>query len=124
MRNRIGENTRGYRFDIAAVDILLVPARVVSRVFGFGLVVEDIPVGKGAIWLIVAGFLLSFLFSNYGEPDKSRACQRHRYHIGIAGWVNVFSDIVSYIRSGPSGCGRGDLLTVNELVSPLLGNLC
>ncbi len=103
----------------------LVLSLVVSpEVFGFGLVVEGIPVGKGAIWLIVAGFLLSFLFSNYeGNLIKAVLASVTDIISVLLGVVNVFSDIVSYIRLWAVGlAGAAISLTVNELVSPLLGN--
>ena len=97
---------------------------VSSAVFPFGLVVNGIPVGTVAVILIASGFLLSFVFSNYeGSIVKSILASLVNIVSVLLGVVNVFSDIVSYIRLWAVGlAGAAISATVNELASPLLGN--
>ena len=93
-------------------------------VFTFSLVIGGIPVGTVAIALIGIGFLLSFVFSNYeGNLIKSILASLKNIVSVLLGVVNVFSDIVSYIRLWAVGlAGAAIAATVNELAGPLLGN--
>jgi len=95
-----------------------------SQVFNFGLVVSGIPVGTLALVLVVVGFVLSFVFANYeGSIVKSILASLVNIVSVLLGVVNVFSDIVSYIRLWAVGlAGSAISATVNELASPLLGN--
>lgn len=95
-----------------------------AEVFSFGLVIAGIPVGMVAIALIGIGFVLSFVFSNYeGSIIKSILASLTNIVSVLLGVVNVFSDIVSYIRLWAVGlAGAAISATVNELVGPLLGN--
>ena len=95
-----------------------------SAVFSFGLVIGGIPVGTSAIILIGVGFVVSFVFSNYeGSVVKSILTSLTNIVSVLLGVVNVFSDIVSYIRLWAVGlAGAAISATVNELASPLLGN--
>ncbi len=95
-----------------------------SEVFSFGLVIGSIPVGTVAIALIGTGFCLSFVFSNYeGSIVKSILSSLTNIVSVLLGVVNVFSDIVSYIRLWAVGlAGAAISATVNELAGPLLGN--
>lgn len=94
------------------------------RVFTFSLVLKGIPVGMAAVILIGAGFGLSFVFSNYeGSVLSSLLCSLKNIVSVLLGVVNVFSDIVSYIRLWAVGlAGAAISATVNELAGPLLGN--
>ncbi|MBQ4644807.1 MAG: ATPase [Clostridia bacterium] len=94
------------------------------EVFSFGLVISGIPVGTVAIALIGLGFVLSFVFSNYeGNIVKSVLASLKNIVSVLLGVVNVFSDIVSYIRLWAVGlAGAAIAATVNELAGPLLGN--
>ena len=94
------------------------------QVFSFSLVISGIPVGTVAIALIGIGFLLSFVFSNYeGNIIKSILASLTNIVSVLLGVVNVFSDIVSYIRLWAVGlAGAAIAATVNELAGPLLGN--
>ena len=94
------------------------------EVFSFSLVISGIPVGTVAIALIGIGFLLSFVFSNYeGNIIKSILASLTNIVSVLLGVVNVFSDIVSYIRLWAVGlAGAAIAATVNELAGPLLGN--
>lgn len=95
-----------------------------GEVFSFGLVLGGIPVGTVAIALIAVGFFLSFVFSNYeGSVLKSILTSCKNIVSVLLGVVNVFSDIVSYIRLWAVGlAGAAISATVNELAGPLLGN--
>ena len=95
-----------------------------SAVFTFSLVLGGIPVGTIAIALIGVGFALSFSFANYeGSIIKSILASLTNIVSVLLGVVNVFSDIVSYIRLWAVGlAGAAISATVNELVGPLLGN--
>ena len=95
-----------------------------AEVFSFGLVAGGIPVGTAAIALIAVGFILSFVFSNYeGSIVKSILSSFTNIVSVLLGVVNVFSDIVSYIRLWAVGlAGAAISATVNELAGPLLGN--
>ena len=95
-----------------------------GAVFPIGLTLGGVPVGIVAISLIGVGFLLSFVFSNYeGSLLKSILASVKNIVSVLLGVVNVFSDIVSYIRLWAVGlAGAAISATVNELVSPFLGN--
>lgn len=95
-----------------------------AEVFSFGLIIGGIPVGTAAIALIGTGFCMSFMFSNYeGNIIKSILSSLKNIVSVLLGVVNVFSDIVSYIRLWAVGlAGAAISATVNELAGPLLGN--
>ena len=95
-----------------------------AQVFPFGLVIGGVPVGTVALILVIAGFVMSFVFSNYeGNIIKSILESLKNIVSVLLGVVNVFSDIVSYIRLWAVGlAGAAISATVNELASPLLGN--
>ena len=94
------------------------------EVFSFGLTVGGIPVGTVSIVLIAVGFCMSFVFSNYeGKIAESVLSSLKNIVSVLLGVVNVFSDIVSYIRLWAVGlAGAAISATVNELAGPLLGN--
>ncbi|MBE6758321.1 MAG: ATPase [Ruminococcaceae bacterium] len=94
------------------------------QVFSLGLVIGGIPVGTAAIALVGVGFVLSFVFANYeGNLLKSVLASLKDIVSVLLGVVNVFSDIVSYIRLWAVGlAGAAISTTVNELASPMLGN--
>ncbi len=95
-----------------------------AQVFPFGLVIGGIPVGTVALVLVIVGFVMSFVFSNYeGSLIKSILTSLTNIVSVLLGVVNVFSDIVSYIRLWAVGlAGAAISATVNELAGPLLGN--
>ncbi|MBQ2841990.1 MAG: ATPase [Clostridia bacterium] len=95
-----------------------------AEVFSFGLVIGGIPIGTAALVLVIAGFVMSFVFSNYeGNIVKSILESLKNIVSVLLGVVNVFSDIVSYIRLWAVGlAGAAISATVNELAGPLLGN--
>ena len=95
-----------------------------AEVFSFGLVLGGVPVGTVALLLVGIGFVMSFVFSNYeGSIVKSILSSLTNIVSVLLGVVNVFSDIVSYIRLWAVGlAGAAISATVNELAGPLLGN--
>ena len=97
---------------------------VSSALFPLGLVVNNIPVGTIAIALVGCGFALSFIFSNYDGNIGQSILESCKNIISVLlGVVNVFSDIVSYIRLWAVGlAGSAISNTVNEMAGPLLGH--
>ena len=95
-----------------------------AEVFSFGLALGGVPIGTVAIALIGVGFVLSFVFSNYeGSVIRSILASLTNIVSVLLGVVNVFSDIVSYIRLWAVGlAGAAISATVNELAGPLFGN--
>ncbi len=114
----------GSILQLLGIYYLVLSLVVNAEVFSFGLVIGGIPVGMAAIALIGIGFVLSFVFSNYeGSIIKSILSSLTNIVSVLLGVVNVFSDIVSYIRLWAVGlAGAAISATVNELVGPLLGN--
>ena len=114
----------GSILQLLGIYYLVLSLVVNPEVFSFSLVISGIPVGTVALLLIGLGFLLSFVFSNYeGNIIKSILASLTNIVSVLLGVVNVFSDIVSYIRLWAVGlAGAAIAATVNELAGPLLGN--
>ena len=114
----------GSILQLLGIYYLVLSLVVNAEVFSFGLVIGSVPVGTVAIALIGIGFGLSFVFSNYeGSIIKSILASLTNIVSVLLGVVNVFSDIVSYIRLWAVGlAGAAISATVNELAGPLLGN--
>lgn len=114
----------GAILQLLGIYYLVLSLVVNSQVFSFGLVIGGITIGTVAIALIGIGFVLSFVFSNYeGNILKSIISSCKNIVSVILGVVNVFSDIVSYIRLWAVGlAGAAISATVNVLAEPLLGN--
>ena len=114
----------GSVLQLIGIYYLVLSLVVNAEVFSFGLVVGGIPVGTVAIALIAGGFITSFIFSNYeGSVIKAILSSLTNIVSVLLGVVNVFSDIVSYIRLWAVGlAGAAISATVNELAGPLLGN--
>lgn len=85
--------------------------------------VFGVPAGTVSIGLVLGGFLLSFVFSNYeGSVGKSILESVKNIISVLLGVVNVFSDIVSYIRLWAVGlAGAAISNTVNTMAGPLAG---
>ncbi len=114
----------GSILQLVGIYYLVLSLVVNAEVFSFGLVVGGVPVGTVSLVLIALGFFLSFVFANY-EGSVLRAILASFADIVsvLLGVVNVFSDIVSYIRLWAVGlAGAAISATVNELAGPLLGN--
>ena len=114
----------GSVLQLLGIYYLVLSLVVNAQVFSFSLVISNIPVGTIAIALIGVGFVLSFVFSNYeGSVIKSILSSLTNIVSMLLGVVNVFSDIVSYIRLWAVGlAGAAISATVNELAGPFLGN--
>jgi V/A-type H+-transporting ATPase subunit I len=114
----------GSIFQLIGIYYIVLSFVVNGAVFSFDLVLGGIPIGTTMILLIGVGFLLSFVFSNYsGSVIKSILASLKNIVSVLLGVVNVFSDIVSYIRLWAVGlAGAAISTTVNELASPMLGN--
>ena len=114
----------GSILQLIGIYYLVLSLVVNAEVFSFGLILGGIPIGTVAIALIAVGFCLSFVFSNYeGSIIKSILSSLVNIVSVLLGVVNVFSDIVSYIRLWAVGlAGAAISATVNELAGPLLGN--
>ena len=97
---------------------------VSSSIFGFGEIIYGVPVGKVSIGLVGFGFALSFIFSNYDGSVLASILESCKNIISVLlGVVNVFSDIVSYIRLWAVGlAGSAISATVNEMAGPLVGH--
>lgn len=97
---------------------------VSSVIFPLDLVVNDIPVATTCIGMVLGGFALSFIFANYeGNLIKSILESVKNIISVLLGVVNVFSDIVSYIRLWAVGlAGAAISNTVNTMAGPLLGH--
>ncbi len=114
----------GAILQLLGIYYLVLSLVVNGQVFSFGLVVGGVPIGTVSIALIGIGFVLSFVFSNYeGNIVTSILSSCKNIVSVLLGVVNVFSDIVSYIRLWAVGlAGAAISATVNALAGPLLGN--
>ena len=114
----------GSIFQLIGIYYVVLSFVVNPQVFPFGLVISGIPIGTVALVLVIVGFVMSFVFSNYeGSVVKSILESLKNIVSVLLGVVNVFSDIVSYIRLWAVGlAGAAISATVNELAGPLLGN--
>ena len=94
-----------------------------GNVFSLGLVLGGIPVGIVSVAFIAVGFVISFIFANYeGNIVQSILASLVNIVSVLLGVVNVFGDIVSYIRLWAVGlAGSAISATVNELAGPLFG---
>ncbi len=114
----------GSIFQLCGIFYVVLSLVVNGAVFPLGLVIGGVPVGIVAIASVGIGFAMSFVFSNYeGKLGQSILASCKNIVSCLLGVVNVFSDIVSYIRLWAVGlAGAAISATVNELASPLLGN--
>ena len=97
---------------------------VSSTIFGFSEIIYGVPVGMVSVALVGVGFSMSFVFSNYeGNIGESIMASVKGIISVLLGVVNVFSDIVSYIRLWAVGlAGAAISNTVNSMAGPLLGH--
>ncbi len=114
----------GSILELFGIFYLVLSLVVNSQVFNFGLRLGGVPIGTVAILMIGIGFIINFVFANYeGNIIKSILSSLTNIVSVLLGVVNVFSDIVSYIRLWAVGLAGGAIsATVNELVGPLFGN--
>ena len=85
--------------------------------------VDYLPVPYVAIAVLLAGFALNFIFSNYSGSIKDSVLESCRNIISVLlGIVNVFSDIVSYIRLWAVAlAGAAISSTINTMAGPMFG---
>ena len=97
---------------------------VSSSVFAFDEVIYGVPIGKVSVLMIAIGFALSFVFANYdGSVVESIMASVKGIISVLLGVVNIFSDIVSYIRLWAVGlAGAAISNTVNTMTGPILGH--
>ena len=103
----------------------VVLAMVVNgKVFPMLGYIGTIPVGYIEVSLIAVGFAMSFVFANYEGSIGASVLESCKNIISVLlGVVNVFSDIVSYIRLWAVGlAGAAISNTVNTLAGPILGH--
>ena len=115
----------GSILELAGMYYVVLSLVVNSTVFGLDLVVSGIPVGTTAIALVIIGFAVNFIFGNYEESILQSVLDSLKDIVSmLLGVVNVFSDIVSYIRLWAVGlAGAAISATINDMVSPLLGHV-
>ncbi len=79
--------------------------------------------GTAMIGLILSGFLLNFLFINYSGKVGEGIVESLKNSITmILGVVNMFGDIMSYIRLWAVGlAGAAISTTINTMAGPILG---
>ena len=103
----------------------VVLAMVVNgKVFPMLGYIGTVPVGYIEVSLIAIGFAMSFIFANYEGSIGASVLESCKNIISVLlGVVNVFSDIVSYIRLWAVGlAGAAISNTVNTLAGPILGH--
>jgi V/A-type H+-transporting ATPase subunit I len=115
----------GSVLQLLGIYYLVLSLVVNSAVFTFDILICGVAVGTLAIGAIGLGFVMSFVFSNYeGSIIKAILSSLTNIVSVLLGVVNVFSDIVSYIRLWAVGlAGAAISATVNEMAGPFLGNL-
>ena len=86
--------------------------------------VYGLPWGTISIAMVGGGFAFSFVFANYEESVAKSILESVKNIISVLlGVVNVFSDIVSYIRLWAVGlAGAAISGTVNTFAGPLVGH--
>jgi V/A-type H+-transporting ATPase subunit I len=79
--------------------------------------------GTMVLGVVGVGFALSFIFSNYEGSLGASILESCKNIVSVLlGVVNVFSDIVSYIRLWAVGLAGGAIsATVNDMAGPMLG---
>lgn len=87
--------------------------------------VGGIPLSYIALVVLGVGFVLNFIFSNYDGSIKDSVLESCKNIISVLlGIVNVFSDIVSYIRLWAVAlAGAAISNTVNTMAGPMFGKL-
>ena len=95
-----------------------------GKIFNLGVIISGVPVGLVCVGMVGVGFILSFIFANYeGSIGESIMASVKNIISVLLGVVNVFSDIVSYIRLWAVGlAGAAISQTVNEMAGPMLGH--
>ncbi|MBO4403793.1 MAG: ATPase [Treponema sp.] len=89
------------------------------------IMVGGLPLSYICIGVLFFGFLLNFVFSNYSGSIKDSVLESVKNIISVLlGIVNVFSDMVSYIRLWAVAlAGAAISGTVNAMAGPMFGKL-
>lgn len=84
---------------------------------------EKYPLNDAILGMVFGGFLLNFIFVNYAGNVLRSILESLKNIISmILGVVNMFADIMSYIRLWAVGlAGSAISATVNEMAGPMLG---
>lgn len=87
------------------------------------MIFNVIPIGYLCVTMLAVGFVMSFIFSNYEGSVKESILASCKNIISVLlGIVNVFSDILSYVRLWAVGlAGSAISGTVNNLASQIAG---
>ncbi len=82
-----------------------------------------IPIGYVFVTMLAIGFVMSFIFSNYSGSVKDSVLESCKNIISVLlGIVNVFSDILSYVRLWAVGlAGSAISSTVNGMAVQIFG---
>lgn len=109
--------------DIGAICMLLAMYVVVLNVLSLPFFGTTLPLTKAVFICLAIGFLLDFVFSNYeGSIGRSIIESLKDIINKILGVVNVFSDIMSYVRLWAVGlAGASIISTVNSIAGPMFG---
>lgn len=85
---------------------------------------ERYPLTGMIVGSIIAGFVLNFIFVNYRVSVRQSVADSMKNVINaLLGIVNVFADVMSYIRLWAVGLAGGAIsATVNEMTHPLFAN--
>ncbi len=104
---------------------LLMVVGMINVVFNLVISSSRFPIPTYAFVLLILGFVLNFVFANYeGSIVRSILSSLTNFVSVFLGVVNVFADIVSYIRLWAVGlAGLAISQTVNNMVGPLMGKL-
>jgi V/A-type H+-transporting ATPase subunit I len=108
---------------VAQLGLLMQVLGMYFLVLNFVLDAVRFPMPLFAIYLIGIGFALNFIFANYeGNIIKSMLSSLANIVSMFLGIVNVFADIVSYIRLWAVGlAGLAISQTVNSMAGPMFG---
>jgi len=84
---------------------------------------RPIPLYETSMYLIGGGFLLNFMFSGYEKSiGQSIKAGLSNTVMAVLGIINIFSDIMSYIRLWAVGlAGASIASTINLMAGPMLG---
>jgi V/A-type H+-transporting ATPase subunit I len=109
---------------LAEVGSLLMLGGMFMVVLNLVVDAERFPLPQAIVWVILGGFVLNFTFANYaGSIVRSIVESLKNFITMFLGVVNVFGDIMSYIRLWAVGlAGSAISATVNSMVGPMFGS--
>lgn len=109
--------------DIGKMALLVGMYVVVLNVLSLPFFGMELPIRTWVFVCIGVGFALDFVFSNYEGSIKASIIASLKDIINkVLGVVNVFSDIMSYVRLWAVGlAGASIIATVNSIAGPMFG---